>query len=72
MIDSAQLHRLMTQVPTDVPDDIQRIIVNRNDMLKLAKLIQREALLEVAEWFSKDYNFENPEFVLKNMAEWIK
>ena len=72
MIDSAQLRRLMTQVPTNVPDDIQRIIVNRDDMLKLAKLIQREALLEAAEWFAQDYNFGNPVFVLKKMAEELK
>ena len=54
MIDSAQLHRLMTQVPTNVPDDIQRIIVNRDDLLKLAKLIQREALLDAATRIDND------------------
>ena len=30
---------------------------------------RREALLEAAEWFSKDCNFGNPEFVLKKMAK---
>jgi hypothetical protein len=33
---------------------------------------RREALLEAAEWFAQDYNFGNPVFVLKKMAEEIK
>ena len=74
MIDSAQLARLITTA-TDANDPnliSNTYFISRTDMLKLAKLIQREALMEAAEWFAQDYNFGNPEFVLKKMAEEIK